>query len=276
MKLDIISGFLGSGKTTLIRKLMKELYKNEKILIIENEFGEISIDASILRGNGYELRELNSGCICCNISGDFKVALKEIVATVHVDRIIVEPSGIANLSDILNMCEDLIEVDRKFVVVDAIKFHLYLRNFESFFKDQIRNANVVVLSRVNETVNVENIIEDILLLNASSIIFAKNYKDFEINELEVNKTNIKPFVEGKIKFYNRVYKFEQSITKAKFESILNHIQAKKYLRSKGVVLVEHTWMHFEYASNQLSVEPFSNQPYSSFVIIDDKEVNYEL
>lgn len=276
MKLDIVSGFLGSGKTTWIQKCMKELYRNEKILIIENEFGEISIDATILRASGYELRELNSGCICCNISGDFESSLKEIVQTIQVDRIVIEPSGIANLSDILQICSKYVEIDRKFVIVDAVKFYLYLRNFEHFFKDQIQNGNVIVLSRVNPNINIESLLSDLRLLNHNAIVFASDWNEMTLNELEVEKGNIKPYIKAKKMFYNKVFYFEKPISMTKFSLILEKIQAKNYLRAKGVVLLEnYKWMHFEYAASQLKTEEFEPQVVSSFVIIDDKEVENE-
>lgn len=276
MKLDIVSGFLGSGKTTWIQKCMKELYHNEKILIIENEFGEISIDATILRANGYELRELNSGCICCNISGDFETSLKDIVQTIKVDRIIIEPSGIANLSDILQICEKYIEIDRKFVIVDALKFHLYLRNFEHFFKDQIQNGNVVVLSRLNSNSNVESLLSDLRMLNHNAVFIATPWNELQIHSLEVEKGNVKPYIKSKVPFFNKVFYFEKPISIEKFDLILSKIKSKQYLRAKGVVLIEnYKWMHFEYASNVMNVEEFESQEKSSFVIIDDKEVEDE-
>ncbi len=276
MKLDIVSGFLGSGKTTWIQKCMKELYHNEKILIIENEFGEISIDATILRANGYELRELNSGCICCNISGDFESSLREIVNTIKVDRIVIEPSGIANLSDILQICEKYVEIDRKFVIVDAVKFHLYLRNFEHFFKDQIQNGNIIVLSRINDKVNLDSILSDLRLLNNNAIFIATIWNEFEIDKLEVKKGETKPYIKSKIPFFNRVFYFDKSISVEKFNFILERIKLKKYLRAKGVVLLENRkWMHFEYAGDEMKIEEFESQSVSSFVIIDDKEVEDE-
>jgi len=151
-KIDIISGFLGAGKTTLIKKLIQEAYDGEKLMLIENEFGEIGIDGGFLNNSGIEITEMNSGCICCSLVGDFGVALKEALSKYSPERIIIEPSGVGKLSDVIKAVESIKhEVDIKLnsfvAVVDAVKCKMYMDNFGEFFNNQIENANTIVLSR---------------------------------------------------------------------------------------------------------------------------------
>ena len=150
-KTDIFSGFLGAGKTTLIRKLIAEGYKGEKLVLIENEFGDISIDGSFLKDAGIEITEMNSGCICCTLVGDFRKALQQVVEEYAPDRIIIEPSGVGKLSDVAKAVEavDGIEIGAKVTVVDANKCKMYMRNFGEFFNDQVQNADLIVLSRTS-------------------------------------------------------------------------------------------------------------------------------
>ena len=150
-KTDIFSGFLGAGKTTLIRKLIAEAYKGEKLVLIENEFGEIAIDGGFLRDAGIQITEMNSGCICCTLVGDFRKALQQVVADYAPDRIIIEPSGVGKLSDVSRAVADVegIEIGSKVTVVDAGKCKMYMRNFGEFFNDQVANADLIVLSRTD-------------------------------------------------------------------------------------------------------------------------------
>ena len=148
-KIDIFSGFLGAGKTTLIKKLIQEAFKGEKIVLIENEFGEIGIDGGFMREAGIQVNELNSGCICCSLVGDFREALKKVVETYHPDRILIEPSGVGKLSDVAKAVERVegAEIGAKCTVVDAGKCKMYMRNFGEFFNDQVENADLIVMSR---------------------------------------------------------------------------------------------------------------------------------
>ena len=150
-KIDIFSGFLGAGKTTLIRKLIAEGYKNEKLVLIENEFGEIAVDGGFLRDAGVEITEMNSGCICCTLVGDFTEALKKVIEQYHPDRILIEPSGVGKLSDVAKAVAGVegCEIGAKVTVVDAGKCRMYIRNFGEFFNDQVHNADVIVLSRTD-------------------------------------------------------------------------------------------------------------------------------
>ncbi len=150
-KIDIFSGFLGAGKTTLIKKLIREAYAGEKLVLIENEFGEIGIDGGFLQDAGVEITEMNSGCICCSLVGDFGKALEKVLADYAPDRILIEPSGVGKLSDVIravmNIESDDIELDGFTAVVDAGKCKMYMKNFGEFFNDQIEHAGTIVLSR---------------------------------------------------------------------------------------------------------------------------------
>ncbi len=151
-KVTVISGFLGAGKTTLIKKLLKEAYKDEKIVLIENEFGEIGIDGGFLKDAGVQVSEMNSGCICCSLVGDFGTALKEVITTYAPDRILIEPSGVGKLSDVEKAVERVaaeteIELTASIAVVDANKAKVYMKNFGEFFSNQVESAKAIILSR---------------------------------------------------------------------------------------------------------------------------------
>ncbi len=150
-RIDIFSGFLGAGKTTLIRKLIAEAYKGEKLVLIENEFGEIAIDGGFLKDAGVEITEMNSGCICCTLVGDFEKALKKVMDEYAPDRIIIEPSGVGKLSDVARAVEQVegASIGAKVTVVDAGKCRMYMRNFGEFFNDQVENADIIVMSRTD-------------------------------------------------------------------------------------------------------------------------------
>lgn len=155
-KIDIISGFLGAGKTTLIKKLLEEAYQGEKIVLIENEFGEISIDGGFLQGTGVQINEMSSGCICCSLVGDFGEALRDVRSKFAPDRIVIEPSGVGKLSDVIRAVEDIAHEDaslalNSFVTVaDASKCRTYMKNFGEFFNNQIEHAGCIVLSRTGK------------------------------------------------------------------------------------------------------------------------------
>ena len=151
-KIDIFSGFLGAGKTTLIKKLIKEAFQGEKIVLIENEFGEIGIDGGFMREAGIQVNELNSGCICCSLVGDFREALKKVVETYHPDRILIEPSGVGKLSDVTRAVEGVgetlpVSLNSFVTVADVNKVKMYMKNFGEFYEDQISHASCIILSR---------------------------------------------------------------------------------------------------------------------------------
>ena len=154
VKIDIISGFLRAGKTTLIKKLLKEAFEGEQVVLIENEFGEIGIDGGFLKDAGIEIREMNSGCICCSLVGDFGASLKEVVEKYHPDRILIEPSGVGKLSDVIKAVQGVeedvdIQLNSYTTVVDAKKCKMYMRNFGEFFDNQVQYAGAIIMSRTD-------------------------------------------------------------------------------------------------------------------------------
>lgn len=183
-KIDIISGFLGAGKTTLIKKLIQEAFQGEKLMLIENEFGEIGIDGGFLNNSGIEITEMNSGCICCSLVGDFGVALKEAIAKYSPERIIIEPSGVGKLSDVIKAVEKVknevdIELNSFITVVDGIKCKMYMENFGEFFNNQIENANTIILSRSQKLSEekLESCVAQIRKHNETAAIVTTSWED---------------------------------------------------------------------------------------------------
>ena len=153
-KIDIISGFLGAGKTTFIKKLLQEAIKGEQVVLIENEFGQIGIDGGFLKDSGIEIREMNSGCICCSLVGDFGKSLEEVLTKYKPERVIIEPSGVGKLSDVMNAVRDVaknldVKLNSAVTIVDATKCKMYMKNFGEFFNNQIENAGTIVMSRTD-------------------------------------------------------------------------------------------------------------------------------
>ena len=197
-KIDIISGFLGAGKTTLIKKLLKGAYQGEQVVLIENEFGEIGIDGGFLKEAGIEIREMNSGCICCSLVGDFGTALVEVVEKYHPDRIIIEPSGVGKLSDVIRAVENVkdkcdIQLNSYTTVADVKKCKMYLRNFGEFFSNQIAYAGTIVLSRtdVADEKKIKEAIELIRGLNESASIITTPVEQLEPAQVKAVMENEK-------------------------------------------------------------------------------------
>ena len=189
-KIDIISGFLGAGKTTLINRLIHEAYKGEKIVLIENEFGEIGIDGGFLKDAGIEISEMNSGCICCSLVGDFSKALSQVVNDYDPDRILIEPSGVGKLSDVtkavLEAGLDNAELNSSVVVVDVNKCKMYMKNFGEFFNDQVSNAGCILFSHTDKTTDAK-LAEALALVkekNADATIITTPADKLDINALK--------------------------------------------------------------------------------------------
>lgn len=166
IKIDIISGFLGAGKTTFLKKIVGEALQNCKIVMIENEFGEIGIDGDFLQASGIEVKEINSGCICCSLVGDFAASLQEVIEQFQPERILIEPSGVGKLSDVIKAVEDIgMKVNSTVTIVDAIKYKIYSKNFGEFYLNQVTHANTIVLSRT-DNMTVEKIEKCLQLLKS--------------------------------------------------------------------------------------------------------------
>lgn len=293
-KIDIISGFLGAGKTTLINKLLKcEEYKKD-IALIENEFGDIGIDGSLISSTDINIKEINSGCICCSVANDFYNGIIAIVEKYKPRRIIIEPSGVSKLSEIISICnkeelKEILEIDSIITVVDGVKFNLYLMNFSEFYIDQIKNADSIFVSRKDILGdNLEKIINQIKSLNNKAKIISEleeiNLKDKKYSYKESLDNNIQSNKIKRIKLNNKnkiisprgnlkiANKGTINKTKATFQSIginterifsedeLKYIIDKsKYfgeiLRIKGFVnLSENKSIQFNFVPNELEVK----------------------
>ncbi|PRR82630.1 CobW family GTP-binding protein [Clostridium vincentii] len=304
-KIDIISGFLGSGKTTLIKKLMDNEFKDEKIAIIENEFGEISIDGAILEAKNVDIKEINSGCICCSLVGDFKEAIKEIVDNYNPDRIIIEPSGVAKLSDVIKACRGIDNdlgdnINMVITVVDAWKAKMYLKNFGEFYKDQIRNGKIIVLTRTQrlESDRLEEIINSIKFINSEATIIKESIDEINFNNIEyikekksaetfklVHRLNLKSYPKARREKKHSADNIFSSwggeslkiFTEKELESIFEKIEDKDeygiILRAKGIVKGKNEkWIEFHYVPMELNMSLAKVQS-SSKVCVIGKGIN---
>lgn len=307
--IDIFSGFLGAGKTTLIKKLIdEELYK-EKIIIIENEFGEVGIDGSFLKKSNIEIKEINAGCICCTVSGDFNKAISEVIKMYNPERIIIEPSGVAKLSEILSVCRsqeirDIAEVSMIITLVDALKFDMYLSNFSEFYKNQITNAKTIILSRTQNTTSdkVLKIVDKIQLINNKANIVTtpwdrlKSQKIFEASKEELkslmleqinlvrsplNSVILKARTNHLANEVFQTYGIEtpKIFSKERLIWILNEIKNSKMygnvLRAKGIVQASGSdWMQFDYVPEEKEIRS-SIPDYTSRICIIGTNLNKE-
>lgn len=273
-KIGIISGFLGAGKTTLIQKLLKVTRQNEKTIIIENEFGEIGIDGRILNQPGIQVREINSGCICCTLAGDFSDALKEVLRKYQPDRILIEPSGVGKLSDILPACsriasEEKSEVSFCITVVNALKYKMYAKNFSEFFFDQIENASSIFLSRTQKTESsqLQDVVKSIREHNLKANILTTPWAQVSADRMmQIAESGKPPLIqEGELPTHHhhadeafQVW----SVETPNFFScdLLNFAlqQLPQYgniLRAKGLVpLKEGGWRQFDYVSGERNLK----------------------
>lgn len=202
-EVDIVSGFLGAGKTTFMKKLVAEAFSNEKVVIVENEFGEIGIDSGFLKDTGIQVSEINGGCVCCTLVGDFTTNLHEVIKTYHPDRILVEPSGVAKLSDIEVAVLDVgkteeIHIGALVTIVNALKAKKQMKAFGEFFKDQIEHATAVVLSRTQkmDEAKLEDTVKEIKALNPKAVIITTPWDDLngkQIMDAITGKDNLEVF-----------------------------------------------------------------------------------
>ncbi|RXI55365.1 GTP-binding protein [Clostridium tetani] len=291
-KIDIFSGFLGAGKTVLIKKLISEKLYNDKIVIIENEFGEVGIDGTILKKSNIQVKEINAGCICCTVTGNFNDSIKEVIEKYSPERIIIEPSGVAKLSEILDICKkhelkDILSINMIITVVDVLRFNMYITNFNDFYKNQIVNAKTIILTRT-ENLSPENLlktVEKIKQINSKAAIISTNWsnlpatKIIKVAEKDLYSPQFKSFTllkptTNKISVKHKI----KNITNETFESfgietpklfpketlnvILHKLENSNYygtiLRAKGIVQVnEKEWLQFDYVPEELNIKTSS-------------------
>lgn len=301
MKVDIISGFLGAGKTTLIKRLLESDLRNEKIAIIENEFGEVSIDGATLKKYGINIKEINSGCICCSLTKDFKESIKRIMEFYKPDRIIVEPSGVAKLSDIIKSCKEVNEViiNSLITVIDALNFESYLENFDEFYKDQIKYAKTIIINNRKSSCHKELercIAKRIREINKNAKVITSSLNEIDMNSLiyetcnkgdnEVKNKGIqRPKTIGHLnKIHhgachhndkefdsfgvetNRI--FNISNLKNIFETKIKKGEYGNILRAKGMIEVnDGKWIEFHYTPGFFNIYPSSKQNIGKIVVI---------
>lgn len=310
---DIFSGFLGAGKTMLIKKLLSEKVYDKNTVIIENEFGEIGIDGSILKESNIEVKEINSGCICCEVSGDFGDAVFEVLKKYNPDTIIIEPSGVAKLSEILKTLEgikfqDKIHIRNIFTLIDIKNYDIYLKNFKEFYENQIKKANKIVLSRTQFVDNkkINNTIESLKTFNNKAEIIYKPWDELlgiDFNrerkiiekDLDLNKNRISLLKSNNNKIFKKEAKhnakevFESypidlmRITSTeelqkKFQFIANNDKYGKVIRAKGVIEgVDGGYYQFDYVPNEFKSRKikWSNRKVVSIIgsELNKKELN---
>lgn len=277
---DIFSGFLGAGKTMLIKKLLNDNVYGKSTVIIENEFGEVGIDGEILKQSNIEVREINSGCICCQVSGSFGDAILEVGRKYNPENIIIEPSGVAKLTEVLNILEGIkfqhkIEVRNIFTLIDIQNFDMYLKNFKEFYENQIRKANKIVLSRtqfVNDE-KIESTLSSLKKLNSKAEIIYKPWsmldgKEFmKENNIE-NKKDISMIKSSTIKTFRKetnhkandvfesypidlINSTSTEELKKKFQFIANNNKFGEIIRAKGVIeSIDGGYYQFDYVPNE--------------------------
>lgn len=287
VKIDIFSGFLGAGKTLLIKKLISTGAYKENIAIIENEFGEVSIDSLILRDTNIKIREINSGCICCEVTGDFKEACIEVIEKYKPDRIIIEPSGVAKLTDIIKVFKevdlrDKVVIENLITVINPEKYDSYITNFKDFYIDQIKNAKKIVISRVEKVDNlkIDKIVKSIRSINSKSEIIKKPYNELNSNEilnslnyekLKIENSSFKASLKGIVKERSTakdvfesyaIYPkniFSKAELNAKFRFIASSKAYGDIIRAKGVInLREGNYGQFDYAGEVFELREMKN------------------
>lgn len=298
-KVIVVSGFLGAGKTTLIQKYLQEVDSHEKIVLIENDFGETSLDSALLKNNDLEVREIKSGCICCSLIGDFVESIKEVAEKFNPEKIIIEPSGVAKLSDIIRVCQDgqlegLAEVKNKVVVADVECCEIYLDNFGEFYEDQLTYADIVVLSRTEEfPEEIEVACKRIREVNPDAIIVKKAYKDFlakdvlEPEDLIVNKEDSSArknsFSNARKGGHHAEEIFDTFTIKTDYmfnEKESNNISLQLLqgtlglvLRAKGIIKTEKGYQELQYVPGNFKLSPCEIE--ENFVCIIGQALNKE-
>ncbi|TBX19182.1 cobalamin biosynthesis protein CobW [Clostridium perfringens] len=299
MKVDIISGFLGAGKTTLIKKLLDTLVKDEKVAIVENEYGEVGIDGYLLKDRRIEVKEINSGCICCTIKGDFKQNILDIISNYRPDRIIIEPSGVANFSQVLESIKEAhiegLRINMKITMVDAQNVHMYMKNFGDFYRSQLVNANTIILTRVeklsdNEITHVCNEIKTIN--NKANIITTELSKLSPERIIQVSEKKVENLIENiNIKkpkriglrrvsapefFENWGVETPKTFEYSELVKILNEFQNNKHgevLRAKGIIKSkDNKWFKFDFVPNDISIVNYKSD-YTGRVCVIGRNLN---
>ena len=295
-KIDIFSGFLGAGKTTLIKKLIKEAFAGQQVVLIENEFGEIGIDGGFLKESGIQINELNAGCICCSLVGDFGAALKDVITKYHPDRIIIEPSGVGILSDVIKAVDGVendagVALNSATTVVDVMKCKMYLRNFGEFFENQVKSAGTIILSRTDkaDTEKVEAAVKMLRELNPEAHIITTPVEVLGgkkvLDTMEGAIINLEQVEEEEHHHHHHDHDADEVFTswgvetakkfsKADIEHALTELDTGNYgmiLRSKGIVDGgADGWLEFDYVPGEWEVRARGADVGGKLVVIGSK------
>ena len=272
IRVDVISGFLGAGKTTMIKKLLDEDALGEGIAIIENEFGDINIDEDRLKKSGVEIRSISSGCICCTLSGDFQMALEKLIREYNPKRIIIEPTGVGRLSDIISIVNMIkrsenVELNMTMTIVDTVEFEDYIEVFGGFFTDQIQHANIIALSKSQlvDKVSVNKVIDSIRKINPKANIIATPWDELEAKYIidipnlndDHNHQHNHEENSGSESFEFCSFETMKTYSKENLESILSSLKNPIYgkvLRAKGSLLnADRKWIDFDFVPNGSNV-----------------------
>lgn len=284
----VISGFLGAGKTTFIQKILSENCRTEKIFILENDYGEVGIDGDLLSNGEIQVKEIYSGCICCSLKGEFTEGLQQIISTSKPEQIIIEPTGIGKLSEILSILkqacfQETITIEQVITIVDAHTGLEFLLEFGEFFKDQVRFAQTLVISKSQEVLHqkVEALIKELRKYNAAAKLVSSSWDQLKMDQIlggngshNKNLRRISPLRHRSRSDHKAFESFSWEGSKifpiSTLKSILNRIDTGDYgqiLRAKGIVPSEKEWLHFDYVRGQWKVHDSKPQPTGRVVVI---------
>src|SRR5699024_6918645 len=292
IKVDIISGFLGAGKTTMIKKLLEEDVLGKDIAIIENEFGDINIDPGRIEESGIEIKSISSGCICCSLAGEFDLAMRELIDEYKPNRIVIEPTGVGKLSDIIKIVNTLkkhrnVELSMVMAIVDALEYEDFIEVFGAFFRDQIKYANSVILSKTQlvDDYKVDKIVKSIREINPNGNIITTSWDELSAEEiLGLAEFKKGPFHNVKFKSnYEEENKFEywtmetaKKYDRNKLKEILCRLKEEKYgivLRGKGILANNKgDWLDFDFLPREIEIRKNKPQTIGQIVLIG-KELN---
>ncbi|MDY2734362.1 CobW family GTP-binding protein [Intestinibacter sp.] len=282
-RVNIISGFLGSGKTTFIKKYLDQAKNLGKVVILENEFGEVSIDSDTLNSEEINIYEINAGCICCSLLIDFKAGLEYILKKFNPDTLFIEPSGVAKVSDIAKILEDFegIELDKIITIVNAFTFDMYIKAFGEHYKDQIVNADIIYLTRVERLEKIrknglDKLINDLKLLNSKALIVDKSLDQLNINDIiyenPKHDNNSQTVGENNLDLSSYTFNVDRIYLKEHLNSLLDEfINFSKYgliIRSKGIVNdTEGKYLKFDYVDGEMQIQKLTDASKTGIVVI---------
>lgn len=300
-KINIISGFLGSGKTTFIKKIINESPDFSKTVIIENEFGEVSIDGNLLSIDGINVREINAGCICCSVSDSFSKTILDIKEKINPDRIIIEPSGVGKLSEIIKICDensDIFKINKIITILDATKYFMYLTNFGDFYVDQIKNSTIILFSRLKKAsesgINVNEIESSVREINSSLKIINREWNEIHsvdlLDEFDLFRSfnmkndhtcshescNCNSHVHSSDDFTSITINVKTQFTEEELLSILQRFNNSPFgqiIRAKGSVRnTDNTVLNFDFVPDEINIDMVKKSGNENYVVVIGKKL----